>query len=394
MKTLPTISFEDTAVAFSYKSDGALKKAHFIFALLNYPLIASLATRALKLALTIGLPVEGLIRNTVFFHFCGGETIEKSNSAIIKLGQHNVCTILDYSVEGEKTESGFDATLNELIRTIEYAKTSPHIPFSVFKVTGLAATELLEKIQKKDALTKAECEAWTKVRNRVDVICAKAHECNIAVLIDAEESWIQNTIDDLAYDMMIKYNQKKTVVYNTFQLYRKDSFALLQHALAHAKAQNHFLGAKLVRGAYMEKERDRAEALHYDNPIHPTQEATDKAFNKALAFCMQNKESLSLVCGSHNEYSNHYLTELMAEHDLEANDNRIWFAQLYGMSDTISFNLAKAGYHVAKYVPYGPVKSVMPYLFRRAEENTSVAGQSNRELVQIKKELKRRSQKA
>lgn len=392
MKALPSVSFEDTAVAFSYKPDKALKKAHVIFSLINHPWISALATTLIKFALKINFPIEGIIRKTIFAHFCGGESIAKSADTINTIGNHGVCTILDYSVEGEKTEEGFEHTLHELVRTIEHASTTDNIPFSVFKVTGLASADLLEKVQKKDALTPTECDAWTRVKHRVDTVCKKAHTHNVAILIDAEESWIQQSIDELAYDMMFKYNREKTIVYNTFQLYRKDGLALLQHGFAHAKAQNHFFGAKVVRGAYMEKERDRAEEFGYDSPIHPTKDETDKAFNKALAFCLQNKESISLVCGSHNEYSNHYLTELMAEQDLEPGDKHVWFSQLYGMSDNISFNLANAGYRVAKYVPYGPVRSVMPYLFRRAEENTSVAGQSSRELILIKKELKRRRQ--
>jgi proline dehydrogenase len=390
MKALPTISFEDTAVAFCYKSDGALKKARFIFSLVSHPWISALATNTIKFALQIGLPIENLIRKTVFFHFCGGESIEKSQNAIDRLAAHNVHTILDYSVEGENTEAGFDATLNEVLRTLEKAKNSTSIPFSVFKMTGLADANLLEKIQRKENLNVQEQNAWVKVRERVDKICEQAFHFDVSVLIDAEETWIQNSIDLLALEMMSKYNTKKSIVYATYQLYRRDSLALLQNAVKDAQSQTYFFGVKLVRGAYMEKERERAMELGFESPIHPTKDATDKAFNKALAFCMQNKAFVSIMCGSHNEYSNHYLTELMAEHDMEPNDERVWFAQLYGMSDNISLNLAKAGYRVAKYVPYGPVKSVMPYLFRRAEENTSVAGQSSRELNLINKELKRR----
>jgi len=390
MEARPTISFEDTAVAFSYKSNAALKKANFIFSLVNHPWISSLATGIVKLAFKLGLPIEGIIRKTAFYHFCGGESIQSSENAIRQLAQFGVSTILDYSVEGEKSEHGFNLTMEEIIRTIEKAKDSNHIPFSVFKVTGVASSDLLEKIHNKDSLTAEKQQLWVRAKQRVEKICKRGYECHVAVLIDAEETWIQTPIDSMAYDMMALYNRERAIIYNTYQLYRTDSLANLQNAYEKATEQNYFLGAKLVRGAYMEKERERAQVMNYPSPIQPNKEATDKAFNRALAFCMLNKSGISIMCGSHNDYSNHYLTELMDEQDLSPDDSRVWFAQLYGMSDNISFNLAKAGYRVAKYVPYGPVKSVMPYLFRRASENTSVAGQSSRELVLIRKELKRR----
>lgn len=390
MEASPKVSFEDTSVAFSYKSNAALKKAHFIFSLVNHPWISSLATGAVKLALKLRLPIEGIIRKTAFEHFCGGESIEKSQPAINLLARYHVGTILDYSVEGEKSEAGFDQTTEETIRTMEKAKGSNSMPFSVFKVTGVAAFDLLEKVQKNEALTNEEKQAFDRVRQRVDKICSRAHTLQVPVLIDAEETWIQDPIDALAYEMMAQYNKERAIVFNTYQLYRTEALQKLKDAHQEATAHNYFLGAKLVRGAYMEKERSRAEEMGYPSPIHPTKEETDKAFNQALAFCLDNKQKISFMCGSHNEYSNHYLTVLMEKHGLRNDDPRVWFAQLYGMSDNISFNLAKAGYRVAKYVPYGPVRAVMPYLFRRAEENTSVAGQSSRELTLIRKELERR----
>jgi len=390
MESPPKISFEDTAVAFSYKTNGALKKAHFIFSLVNHPWISGMATGIIKFSLKIGLPVESLIKKTVFYHFCGGESIEKSQNAIDQLAKYDVGTILDYSVEGEDSEADFDHTLVEILRSIEKAKDSKNIPFSVFKVTGLASADLLTKIQQKTGLTADEQAAWERAKARVDKICGRAYQVNVAVLIDAEETWIQDPIDSLAYAMMKKYNQERAIIFNTYQLYCTDSLANLKESTQNASMAGYFLGAKVVRGAYMEKERDRADSLGYPSPIHPTKEATDEAFNQALVFCIDNKQRVSLVCGTHNEYSNYFLTVFMEKHGLPNNDPRIWFAQLYGMSDNISFNLAKAGYNVAKYVPFGPVKSVMPYLFRRAEENTSVAGQSSRELILIRKELKRR----
>jgi proline dehydrogenase len=389
MESAP-IRFDDTEVAFSYKSDAELRNANLIFSLVNNPTISSAATGLVKASLAMKLPVRGLVRATVFKHFCGGETIDQSDKTIQSLFRFGVGTILDYSVEGEKNEKGFEKTDQEIINTIEKAKNNPAIPFSVFKVTGLASVDLLEKMQGKEVLSIQESAAWEQVRLRVDRICKKAFDCNVPVLIDAEDSWIQNPIDDLAGEMMAKYNGKRAIVFNTFQLYRSDMLGNLKKAFQHAVGQNYFLGAKLVRGAYMEKEVERALKLGYASPIHPNKEGTDEAFNQGLAFCIENKQQISVVCGSHNEYSNQYLASLMDKHELKHNDPHVWFAQLLGMSDNISFNLAKAGYNVAKYVPYGPVESVMPYLLRRAAENTSVAGQSSRELSLIRKELRRR----
>jgi len=390
MEPQSTISFEDTAVAFSYKSDDALRKARLIFSLVSNSWLSNLVIRSTKFALNAGLPVEGVIKKTAFNHFCGGESIEKSERVIRQLGVFNVGTILDYSVEGEKTEAGFDETMREIIRTIEKAWKSTSVPFSVFKITGLASAALLEKIHRREQLSAAEQLAWEKVRLRVNTICHKAFTCQIAILIDAEESWIQQPIDNLACEMMMKYNRERAIVFNTYQLYRTDTLGNLRGAFEHAVSRNYILGAKLVRGAYMEKERERAAIMGYASPIQPDKEASDRAFNQALEFCVTNINRISIVCGSHNEYSNQYLTTLMKAHDMTNHDERVWFAQLYGMSDNITFNLARRGYLVAKYVPYGPVHSVMPYLFRRASENTSVTGQSNRELVLIKKELRRR----
>ncbi len=388
MESEPKISFEDTSVAFSYKSDAELKKAHFIFSLVNHPWISGIATGSVKWALKLGLPIEGIIKKTVFYHFCGGESIDKTKDAVDRLTRYGVGTILDYSVEGEKTDEGFENVLSETIHTIEKAHQSGSSPFCVFKMTGIASAELLEKIQRKEQLTAEEQQAFEKIRDRVNRICGKAFEFKIPVLIDAEETWIQDPIDTMAYDMMKRYNSEKAIVFNTFQMYRTASLQNLKDAFYTAEKGSYVIGAKLVRGAYMEKERERAEKFGYLSPIQPDKEASDKAFSDALEFCVENR--IATMCGSHNEYSNQYLTQLMDKHGIANNDERFWFAQLYGMSDNISFNLANAGYQVAKYVPYGPVKSVMPYLLRRADENTSVAGQSSRELTLIQKELNRR----
>lgn len=394
MDSRPQLSFEDTSVAFSYKSDAELKKANLIFSLVNHPAVSRFATGSVKFAFAVGLPVKSIIKKTAFDHFCGGETIEKTEETIQKLAKYSVGTILDYSVEGEETEAGFEKTTQETILTIEKAHKSKHIPFCVFKVTGLAAFALLEKIQAKGKLSVVEEAAFEKVKDRVSRICSKAAEYKIPVLVDAEETWIQDPIDELAYAMMEKYNRTEAIVFNTFQLYRTASLQNLKDAYAAADRGNYYVGAKVVRGAYMEKERARAEKLNYPTPIQPTKEASDEAFNAAIEFCVQKRDRISVMCGSHNEQSNLLLAQLMDKYGISHQDKHFWFAQLYGMSDNISFNLAKAGYNVAKYVPYGPVKSVMPYLFRRANENTSVAGQSSRELVLIRKELKRRKLKS
>jgi proline dehydrogenase len=390
MELKPEVSFEDTAVAFAYKSDSDLRKANFIFSLVNHPWMSFLATRFIKVSFKTGLPIEGIVKKTAFHHFCGGESIEKSERVIRLLGEYHVGTILDYSVEGEKSEEGFDITLGEIMRTLEKAHRSKDIPFCVFKVTGLASAELLEKINSKETLTAEESSAYERARSRVNHICEKAFAYGVPVLIDAEETWIQDPIDQIADEMMSIYNRDTAIVYNTYQMYRTTSMDNLLHDYHDAVNGHYVLGAKLVRGAYMEKERKRAEKFGYASPIYPDKSATDEAFNDALEFCVDHIEKIHLMCGSHNDFSNALLTERMAEKKLFPGDRRIWFAQLFGMSDHISFNLAKAGYNVVKYVPYGPVKAVMPYLLRRAQENTSVAGQSSRELGLIRTELNRR----
>lgn len=390
MRPVPKISFEDTATAFAYKSDAALRKANFIFSLVNHPWVSFAATGLLKLAFKARLPVEGIVRRTAFDHFCGGESIEESEQVILRLAEYGVGTILDYSVEGEKSESGFDVSMEEILRTIEKARSSKFVPFCVFKVTALASSEILERINGGATLSEEEASAFGRACARVNTICAKAHEYGVPILIDAEESWLQDPIDQLADEMMARYNKDKTIVYNTYQMYRTSTMENLLHDYQEGLDKQHYVGAKLVRGAYMEKERKRAEKLNYPSPIQPDKAATDKAFNDALDFCVRHIDRVHVMCGSHNEYSNLLLTERMSDLGLSPGDRRVWFAQLYGMSDNISFNLAKLGYNVAKYVPYGPVRSVMPYLLRRAEENTSVAGQSSRELTLIRKELKRR----
>lgn len=392
MFTVQPLSLDNTEIAFSYKSDQELRKTHLIFSAINAPLLTKVGTKLVKFALKLKLPIHGILRETIFWQFCGGESISQCASTIQLLASYHIKTILDYSAEGEKTESGFEKVTKETLATIAHAKTSENLPFCVFKITGLADAKLLEKVQAKHTLTSEEQHAFERVRERVDTLCNAAHEAGIGIFVDGEESWIQEVIDDLAEEMMAKYNREKVTVFNTYQMYRKDMLAHLKTAFQKAATYQYFLGVKLVRGAYMEKERKRAEEKGYPDPIQPNKEATDDDYNKALLYCINNKQRITLVSGSHNEYSNQYLALLMQKHSMPPDDPRVYFSQLYGMSDNISFNLAYAGYNVTKYLPYGPIDAVMPYLFRRAEENTSIAGQSSREYRLVKNELQRRKQ--
>ena len=389
-KPLSPELFDDTETAYRYMSDEDLKRAHFVFRVVNHPWVSALATGGLKLAMKLRLPVMWIVRRTIFRQFCGGETIEQSETTIDKLGNYQVGTILDYSVEGENSETDFDATCAAVLGTVDEAVKSPHVPFCVFKVTGLGDAGLLARVQAGHDLSANDEAALERIRQRVDKICSRAHEKGIPVLIDAEETWIQNPIDDLALNMMARYNISRALVFTTIQMYRTAGPGLLDRLMAEAESRGFYLGVKLVRGAYMEKERARAVKEGYPDPIQKDKQATDNAYNAGIRKCLAHIARTSLVCGSHNEESTLLLAGLMADAGLDRGDQRIWFSQLLGMSDNISFNLAHAGYNVAKYVPYGPVRSVIPYLIRRAEENTSVAGQSSRELTNIRTERQRR----
>ncbi|TKT89611.1 proline dehydrogenase family protein [Dyadobacter frigoris] len=384
------VFFEDTSIAFASKSDSQLRKTYWLFSLMNQARVVNLGTFFIKIALKLHLPIKNLIRYTIFEQFCGGETISDCQQTISTLANSSVGTILDYSVEGEDDENSFDATAAEILRTIQKASESTAIPFSVFKITGIASTDLLEKVQRKEPLSVSEAAAYERVKERVEKLCSQAHQLNVRIFIDAEESWIQNVIDDLTYEMMEKYNKEKAIVYNTYQFYRHETLQALKSAYLLARQKGYVLGGKLVRGAYMEKERMRAREQEYFNPIHTSKEATDKDYNAAIDFCLENVDHISICLGTHNEYSSQYCTCKMKKLGLKNDDSRIWFAQLLGMSDNISYNLAKVGYNVAKYVPYGPIDAVLPYLIRRAEENTSIAGQSSREYLLVKSEMHRR----
>lgn len=384
-------SFENTEIAFKSKSDSQLKKAYLLFKIISFPVIVKIGKIITPIALKLRLPIKGLIKSTIFSQFCGGESIGECSKTIENLGKFGVGTILDYSVEGQESLEEVENTVQEIIKTIERGANDPNIPFAVFKVTGVASFSLLEKVSSNVSLTEVEKQDFQEIELRVERICQKAYDCNLPVFIDAEESWIQQAIDDIAFKMMCKFNKERAIVYNTLQMYRWDRIDYLKFCLDEAKNHRLIYGVKLVRGAYMEKERLRAEKMGYKSPIQATKEDSDKDFNLALEVICENQDYFALCAGTHNEKSSLLLTELMQKNGISSTNNRFYFAQLLGMSDHISFNLSNSKFNVAKYVPYGPVKEVLPYLLRRADENTSVAGQTGRELSLIQSEKRRRS---
>jgi proline dehydrogenase len=407
MSGYPTISFDNTENAFEYKTDADLKRANFLFTSMGYSTLVKLGTRLTPWAIRSGLPVRGLIRKTIFKQFVGGETLQETAPVVQKMADYHVQVILDYGVEGgEYGEEGLDHACEEFLRVIGYAATQPNIPFMSIKVTGIARAALLEKLDKSveenagslmkrfgkalEALTNDERVEWDRVVNRMHRICELAAAHDVGVLIDAEQTWIQDPVDVLTILMMEKYNKKKALVYNTLQLYRHDRLSFLQDSIEAAELRDFVLGVKLVRGAYMEKERLRAQEMGYPSPIQPDKESTDRDYNRAIELCMAHLEKTAFIVASHNEYSNLFTTELLKQQNLPLHHHHVHFSQLYGMSDNITFNLAKAGCAVSKYLPFGPIKDVIPYLMRRAEENSSVKGQTGRELGLIKKELARR----
>lgn len=387
------VSFDNTEVAFSGKSNKDLNRSYWLFRLIGNPSLVNIGSGLTKFALNIHLPIKWMIKPTIFKQFVGGENIEECGKTVEALGKFGIGTILDYSVEGKESETDFDHCKVETIATIERAKNDAHIPFCVFKVTGLARFALLEKVTAGEKLTAEETAEWQRVQQRVDEICRAAHDAGKPLFIDAEESWIQQAIDDLADAGMAKYNKERAIVYNTFQLYRKDRLLFLKASFEKATQQGYHLGAKLVRGAYMEKERKRAADRGYPSPIQETKADTDRDYDLALRFCAEHVDRLAVCAGTHNEASSQLLVTLMNEKNIPAGNKYVFYSQLLGMSDHISYNLSNAGYNVAKYVPYGPVKEVLPYLIRRAQENTSVKGQTGRELSLIIKEKERRKKK-
>ncbi|TDO71224.1 L-proline dehydrogenase [Flavobacterium chryseum] len=385
--------FDNTQVAFSLKSDTELDRAYFLFKMIDSEPLVRIGTAVTNFAIKAHLPVEGLIRATVFDHFCGGVNENDCITVVDKMFTKGVSSVLDYSVEGKEEEAQFDAALEMTLKTVEFAKERLAIPFAVFKPTGLGRFELYEKLGEKQTLSPAEQEEWNRVVARFDKICSEAHKKDVALLIDGEESWMQDAADDLVTEMMRKYNKEKAIVFNTLQMYRWDRLDYLKKLHETAKNEGFFIGMKLVRGAYMEKENKRAEEKNYVSPICVSKEATDVNYDAAVHYMLEHLDIMSIFAGTHNELSSYKLMKMMQEKGIATNDNKIWFGQLYGMSDNISYNLAENGYNVAKYLPFGPVRDVMPYLIRRAEENTSVAGQTSRELSMIKAERKRRKEK-
>ncbi|THV57976.1 proline dehydrogenase [Flagellimonas alvinocaridis] len=383
-------NFENTAIAFELKSDSQLERAYFLFKMIaNEPLVR-IGTAVTNFAIKAHLPVEGLIRATVFDHFCGGVSEKDCLRVIDRMYGNGVCSILDYSAEGKEVDNQFDFALEKTLEILSFVKEKDAIPFAVFKPTGFGRFKLYEKVSAGEKLTEKETAEWGRIIDRFEKVCKKAHELEVGLLIDAEESWMQDAADDLVLQMMRKYNKEKTIVYNTFQMYRWDRMDYLKQLYDLAAKEGFTIGAKVVRGAYMEKENERAQEKGYESPICKSKQETDNNFNDGIAYCMQHLDRITIFAGTHNEASCHKLIDLMEEKNLDSSDQSIWFGQLFGMSDHITYNLAKEGYNAVKYVPYGPVKDVMPYLIRRAEENTSVAGQTSRELVLIQKERKRR----
>jgi proline dehydrogenase len=401
------ISFDNTEIAFAHFSNAELKQAHRLFSLMGKPWLVRLGSKMAPWSIRAGLPVNGLIRQTIYRQFVGGETLEQTIPVAKKLGEYHVEVILDYGVEGKEGEESYDHACEEFIRVIRFASTQPNIPFMSVKITGMARFSLLEKL---DALMHAadanslvkrynaaleqlsldEMHEWQRVHERVKKICEVASESKIGFLVDAEETWIQDPVDALVMVLMDQYNKNRVVLYNTIQLYRHDRLSFLIQSFEAARDRNFILGAKLVRGAYMEKERKRAEEKGYPSPIQPEKQSTDRDYNEAIRFCLDHLDQIGVIIASHNEYSNLLATQILQQKGFPLNHSHVYFSQLYGMSDNITFNLARAGCSVSKYLPFGPIRDVVPYLMRRAQENTSVGGQTSRELTLIKKEMKRR----
>ncbi|HIP36837.1 MAG TPA: proline dehydrogenase [Crocinitomix sp.] len=387
------INFDNTQIAFGSKSNSDLKWSYRLFNLMSKPWLVKVGKVATTIAFKLHLPIKGIIKKTIFKQFCGGENIKECEQRINQLAKFNIGTILDYSVEGKTSNEDLNNVKNEIIATIKKAKSSPHIPFSVFKPTGVVRFELLELTNNPNAqLTPEIKEELATAIKRIDEICKVAYTEKVPLFIDAEDSWIQDGIDRIVNAMMAKYNKQEVIVYNTIQMYRHDRLEFLKKSHQKAIENGYKIGMKIVRGAYMEKERERAQKMGYPSPIHKNKQATDKDYNLAVEYCINHLSTISFCAGTHNEQSSAKLAQWIKEKQISKSDKRIYFAQLLGMSDHISYNLSHHGYNVAKYVPYGPIQEVMPYLIRRAEENTSVAGQTGRELSLIIKELKRRKQ--
>jgi proline dehydrogenase len=385
--------FDNTKIAFAVKSNAELNRAYFLFKMIANPTLVSVGTSLTNFGLKLHLPIEGIIRKTVFDHFCGGINENDCLKVVDDMFTKGVSSILDYSVEGKEEETQFDVALEMTLKTIEFAKEKKSIPFAVFKPTGFGRLDLYTKVGEKQSLTETEKSEWNRVITRFDKVCKTAFEKDVCLLIDAEESWMQQAADDLVEEMMQKYNKQKAIVFNTLQMYCWDRMDYLKSLHERAKKDGFYIGMKVVRGAYMEKENKRALEKGYPTPICESKKATDENYNIAVDYMMKHIDKMAIFAGTHNEESSYKLMEMMETNGIAKNDIRIWFGQLYGMSDNISYNLAESGYNVAKYLPFGPVRDVMPYLIRRAQENTSVAGQTNRELNLLALERSRRKKK-
>ena len=382
--------FDNTAVAFEVKTNSEVDRAFYLFEMIKREPLVKIGTLMTKFALKTHLPVEGLIRATVFDHFCGGVTEIDCMPVIEKMYSKRVHAVLDYSAEGKEDEAQFDLTMEKTLNNIKFGKEKDSVPFAVFKPSGFGRLEVYRKLTEGEELDAHEVIEWKRIKERYDIVSRAAYDRDVPLLIDAEESWMQTAADDLIEEMMIKYNTEKVIIFGTLQLYRWDRLDYLKELHQRAKEQGFKVGMKLVRGAYMEKERERAEEKGYKDPICVNKAATDKMFNDVLTYMFKNVDDMAIFAGTHNEESSYLLMDLLAKSGVDKEDKRVWFGQLYGMSDHISYNLSKNGYNVAKYLPYGPVRDVMPYLIRRAEENTSVVGQTNRELELLKRERERR----
>ena len=383
--------FENTQIAFADKTTPQLKKAYWMFKAIEQPALTHVGISILNFTVKNNFPfVTDIVKNTLFEQFCGGVTREESMKVVKQMFKHHIGSIFDYAIEGKEEEATFDHTCEEIKQNIKFAEGNPAIPFVVFKPTGFGRLDLYAEVQAGKELTSSEKEEWNRVVNRYEEVCKMAHEKNVVIMIDAEETWIQDAVDKLVNEMKSKYNREKAIVWNTIQMYRTGRLEYLAEDLKRAKEKNYFLGYKFVRGAYMEKERNRAQEMNYPDPIQPTKQATDDNFNAAIDFVMKNLDKVSAFFGTHNEKSTELVMDKMREQNLPNDFDHIHFGQLYGMSDNITYYLGAKKYNAAKYLPYGPVKDVVPYLTRRAQENTSVAGQTGRELGLIEKELKRR----
>jgi proline dehydrogenase len=390
----PPLSFRDFSTAFAHLSDAELRFSYFIFGLMNRPWLTTLGTTLAEWALKWRIPIKWAVKPTIFRVFCGGETIFESLNAVEKLGVNRIGAILDYSVEGQDREIEFGKTETEIVRIIQLAAENPNIPVSCIKVSGIASNSLLEKLSSNQDLTMSEKREAVNLQSRFERICQAAHENGVPLYVDAEESWIQDAIDRLVESMMVRFNKERAIIFQTIQMFRHDRLDYYRNLIERGRREGFKIGMKIVRGAYLDKENNRAKELGYPTPINPNIEATHKAYDAALKLSVENIDWVEICAGTHNEESTIYLTELMAEHGLQNNHPHIYFSQLYGMSDYMSFNLAASGYNVTKYLPYGPVRATLPYLIRRAKENTAIAGQMGKEYSMIMNERKRRRQES